>query len=110
MKKFLIGISGLCIALLGGCTTVGPSSSSHEGLAFPFDDRDWDVAHQAGNRTERITELVPKGERIDNWTRRLTIQIFNKQAPGYSEPLEATVSRIAKRLSDRYSAALQSGR
>ena len=58
----------LAIALLNECGTVGSGSSREENIAYPLDGNVWQVGHSVGNRSERITEFVLRGEKIDNWT------------------------------------------
>jgi hypothetical protein len=90
----------LAIALLSGCGTVGPASPHEENLAFPLDMRDWQVGHSVENRSERTTKFVLKGEKIDNWTRLVTMQTFKKSAVS-AESVETTVNRMAKQMSAR---------
>jgi len=89
----------LAIALLSGCGTVGPGSSHQENLAFDFEG-DWHVGHSVGNRSERITEFVLRGEKIDNWTRLMTVQALKKSALP-AESIETTLNRMAKEMSAR---------
>jgi truncated hemoglobin YjbI len=89
----------LAIALLNGCGTVGPGSSHQENLAFDFGG-DWHVGHSVGNRSERITEFVLRGEKIDNWTRLMTVQALKKSALP-AESIETTVNKKAKEMSAR---------
>jgi len=88
----------LTTALFSGCGTVGPSSPPQENLAFPLDMKDWQVGHSVGNRSERTTEFVLKGEKIDNWTKLVTMQTFKKSAVS-AESVETTVNKKAKQLS-----------
>ena len=88
----------LAIALLSGCGTVGPGSAQQENLGFAFDMSDWQVGHSAENRSERSMEFVLKGEKIDNWTRLVTMQTFKKSAVS-GESLETTVNKMAKQMS-----------
>ncbi len=90
----------LAIALFSGCGTVGPGSPHQENLAFPFDMSDWQVGHSGGNRSERITEFVLKGEKIDNWTRLVTMQTVKKSDVS-AESIETTVNKKAKEMSAR---------
>jgi hypothetical protein len=91
----------LAIALLSGCGTVGPGSSRQEDLAFPPEIlRDWQVGYSVENRSERTTQFVPKGEKIDNWTRLVTLQTVKKSDVS-AESIENTVNKKAKEMSAR---------
>jgi predicted small lipoprotein YifL len=90
----------LAIALLSGCGTVGPALPHQENLAFPLDMRDWQVGHSVENRSERTTEFVLKGEKIDNWTRLVTMQTVKKSDVS-AESIETTVNKKAKEMSAR---------
>jgi hypothetical protein len=63
----------LCLLLTIACATTGP----HENLYFEYGP-DWTVGHHQEFPQERIIELVTAGETVENWTRLLTIQDYNK--------------------------------
>ena len=90
----------LAIALLNGCGTIGPGSSRQENIAYPLDGNVWQVGHSVGNRSERRTEFVLRGEKIDNWTRLMTVQALKKSALP-AESIETTVNKKAKEMSAR---------
>jgi hypothetical protein len=63
-----------------------------EFLMGGFDPKEWTVGHQTSDQDQRIIEFVRPGEKIDNWTELLTMQVLRK--PTSPDPIDAFVARM----------------
>ncbi len=61
-------------ALLTGPAVLFAATDTQPGI--PFDGRTWIVGSHDANEQQAITEYVPEGETIDNWTELVTISEF----------------------------------
>lgn len=61
-------------ALLIGPSVLFAATDTPKGI--PFDGRSWIVGSHDANEQQAITEYVPEGETVDNWTELVTISEF----------------------------------
>jgi hypothetical protein len=68
----------LCaLALAAGAAASGQALINGENLVFS-PPKDFKVGYQASHDSRQITEWVPSGETVDEWTQMLTVQIFRR--------------------------------
>jgi tetratricopeptide (TPR) repeat protein len=48
-----------------------------EAVQLYFDNRDWEIGHQASDAQQLIVEYVFKGEAVHNWSELVTVQKFS---------------------------------
>jgi hypothetical protein len=68
-------ISALLILLGRSAGAAGEIPISAENLLFS-PPKDFEVGYQSIYGNQSMTEMVPRGETVDNWTPMLTVQIF----------------------------------
>lgn len=74
-----LGLVLLCVQLLSGCV-----SSPTEAVAVPYRPAEgWSVGYHA----QGLTEMVRRGETVENWTELLTIQAQVEEKEGGLIPL-----------------------
>ncbi|MCC6758925.1 MAG: hypothetical protein IT395_04790 [Candidatus Omnitrophica bacterium] len=69
----------LCSFLIIAALLTGPSvlfAATDTPKRIPFDGRNWIVGSHDANEQQSITEYVPEGETVDNWTELVTISEF----------------------------------
>ena len=93
--------SMLCvlITLLSGPEVM---AGDHDSLALSLDQQEeakWEVGYSKRSGDVSITELVPKGESVKNWTKLLTIQGFRKSwgSPSVQALAEEFKNALAKK-------------
>jgi hypothetical protein len=63
--------------------------------------KDWEVANEAANPAQRVVQLVPQGQKIENWKELLTVHTYNLQSGKWPATVEGAMSgqqaAIAKR-------------
>ena len=72
-----------------------------ERWSFRFDDREWHLGNQAGNRQEAVREYVLAGQTVENWKELVTSHYFAHGVPlrDYFEQVKAGLSRGCPSLS-----------
>ena len=91
MKKQFTSII-LTVVLVAACVPIQRSPSYQEFLMGGYDLKEWTLGHQTSDRNQHITEFVRPGEKIDNWTELLTLQVLRK--PINPEPIDTMVARV----------------
>lgn len=86
-----------CLAVTG-CAPASPPSAGPPGeqLLVSLPPRDWVVGYTAGDGRQTITEYVPRGQTVEDWSEMLTVQTFR----GDPTPALAFLERT-KAVADR---------
>ena len=86
-------LSGLAILLLiNACTSSQPIDveSTEQLLATP--PADWALVYQLNNISSRLSDFVPQGESISDWTTKLSFESFSDLAD--IDPIQAMTSEV----------------
>jgi hypothetical protein len=69
--------ASIALLILLGCSAgaAGEIPISAENLVFS-PPKDFEVGYQSIHGSQSMTEMVPRGETVENWTQMLTVQIF----------------------------------
>jgi hypothetical protein len=78
-----------------GATAIGQSLIQNENLLFS-PPKDFKVGYQASHGNSSITEWIPAGETVQDWTQMLTVQIFH----GASVDAATFLQGVGKRYMD----------
>lgn len=71
-------IRAITVPVLFSLAACATPTSQFEGLTFDAAImQDFVVGHEAERPGERITEFVPKGETVENWTQMITILTYD---------------------------------
>ena len=90
----LVLVLGVLIAPSVGAPDAKKPADVPERWTFRFDDRQWELGHQAANRQEAIREYVLAGQTVENWQELVTSHYFAHGVPprSYFEQLKAGLS------------------
>jgi hypothetical protein len=99
MKHALWGI--VLLALISSSANAKKPTEIPERWSFRFDDREWHLGYQAGNRQEAIREYVLVGQTVENWKELVTSHYFAHDVPlsSYFEQVKAGLARGCESLS-----------
>jgi hypothetical protein len=93
MSKFLMMVF---IVVLSGCTATPekskkptPIANLPEKLRYQV-PKDFQITYQGQEEDRTVLEMIPKAERMNNWTRMITIQTFSD--PKFYEPEQFIVA------------------
>lgn len=70
------GLGGAALLLLAGCAPVGMGAGAATAVDLRLDPAEWTLARRSGDAAVTMLEYVPRGERVDDWTRFVSVQTF----------------------------------
>jgi hypothetical protein len=99
MKRAL-NIAAACgVLLIGSSSAIVSSVSAQENLMLGHKIDEWTIGGHSESRTQRVTEYVPPGQKIESWTELLTVQTIKK--PRKPPAIDALAASAYKDLTKR---------
>ena len=71
-----IGLGAAALAALAGCATLGQGGSPPRHVEIRLDPAEWTLARRGGGAGSTVLEYVAPGERVDRWTRFVSVQTY----------------------------------
>ena len=69
-------LAAAALAALAGCASAGTAVHAPRHVELRLDPAEWTLARRSGDARLSVAEYVPPGERIDRWTRFVSVQTF----------------------------------
>jgi len=99
MKKLAKSALALLVAMVGWGATLDRASAQQEFFGGGFDPKEWKVARQGQTQNQIVVEFLRAGEKIDNWTELVTMQVFRK--PRAPEAIDVLVPKMHQDIAKR---------
>jgi hypothetical protein len=78
MKRVLNLTVASGVLLMGSSGSMVRSASDQDFLMPGFKPEEWTLASHSENKTQRVLEFVPPGQKVESWTELLTVQTLKK--------------------------------
>ena len=79
-EKKTIGLLLIAVSLSGCATLSVPDRDPVDFWEHEFDGRNWELAHEAANSGQQVSEWLVEGDDIDDWEELLTASSYSDAA------------------------------
>ena len=98
--KCLLNLAAASVACLIVCSSsIVNARSQPDDLIMGFHLEEWTLGSQGEDKTQRVMEFVPPGQKIESWTELLTVQTLKmpRKPPDIDTMAATTFDNLAKR-------------